>query len=196
MTEIDSNPQVACCVFVNLGCGLTPAHRLPPIFRDPRWQEIRIDIDPDVKPDILASSENLQNIADGSVDAVYSSHSLEHLELHQVPRALTEMHRVLKPDGFALITLPDLQAVGELVANGKLTEVAYQSPVGPITALDMLFGHSASIAAGNQYMAHRCGFDAKFLAESLLNAGFKEVRLQKGACFDLWAYAYKTRNGH
>ena len=43
-----------------------------------------------------------------SVDAVFSSHNIEHLYPHEVPLALKEFMRVLKPDGFVLMTCPDL----------------------------------------------------------------------------------------
>ena len=59
-------------------------------------------------------------LAGQALDAVWSSHNLEHLYAHQVAVALGEFHRVLKPDGFALITLPDLQKVAELVAADSL----------------------------------------------------------------------------
>lgn len=178
--------------FLHVGCGSPNRKRLPAIFRDQPWREIRLDINPAVAPDIVSSSADLSALEDECVHAVWSSHNLEHLEPHDVPHALREMHRVLTPDGFALITLPDIEAVAQLVVEGRLTETAYESPLGPITALDMLFGHRGSLAAGNGYMAHRTGFDAKHLAESLLEAGFAEVRVRKGQCFDLWAYAYKT----
>ena len=55
--------------------------------------------------------------------------------------ALAEFHRVLKLDGFVLLTCPDLQSVCALVANDQLTDTAYQSGMGPITPLDMLYGH-------------------------------------------------------
>ena len=61
----------------------------------------------------------------------------------------------LKPDGFALITSPDLEAVASLILDHGLDHVAYTSPAGPITPLDMLFGHSASIARGSLSMAHK-----------------------------------------
>ncbi|WP_328984435.1 glycosyltransferase [Thiorhodovibrio winogradskyi] len=180
-------------LFLNIGCGRDNPSRLPETFREPEWRQIRLDIDPGVKPDLLCSSTDLGAIADQSVDAIYSSHSLEHLETHQVPQALAEFHRVLKPDGFALITLPNLRAIAALIAAGRLADTAYESPIGPITALDMLFGHSNSIAAGNSYMAHRTGFDAERLGQSLLAAGFAEVRVRQGECFDLWAFAHKKQ---
>jgi hypothetical protein len=89
------------------------------------------------------------------------------------------------------LTLPDLQQVAQLVVDDKLEDLAYQSPSGPVTPLDMLFGHTASLARGNRYMAHRTGFTARTLHQALVEAGFVEVRLRVGGSFDLWATAYK-----
>jgi GT2 family glycosyltransferase/SAM-dependent methyltransferase len=179
-------------VFLNLGSGNGDPSGLPGMFQGGKWQQIRIDIDPDMSPDIVTSNTDLSMIPDGQIDAIWSSHSLEHLEFHDVPSALKEMQRVLKADGFALITLPDLAAVAELVVAGRLTDIIYQSPVGPIRAIDMMFGHGDSLADGKGYMAHRCGFDAQLLGESLLDAGFHEVRVRKGRSWDLWAFALNS----
>jgi hypothetical protein len=96
---------------------------------------------------------------------------------------------VLKPSGFALITLPDLRAVARHIADDLLEEPLYVSPSGPISALDIVFGHQASIAQGNHYMAHRTGFTARTLGQALVNAGFAEVRVHEGTRLDLWAVA-------
>jgi len=127
------------------------------------------------------------------MDAVFSSHNIEHLYPHEVPQALSEFLRVLKPDGFAVITCPDLQSVCKLVAEDKLTEPAYVSPAGPIAPLDILYGHRPPMAQGNLYMAHRCGFTKKVLTATLLEAGFKSVAgMARPNCFDLWALATKS----
>ena len=130
-------------------------------------------------------------VADASVDAIFSSHNIEHLYPHEVGLALAEFKRVLKPDGFAVITCPDLQAVCKLVAEDKLTEPAYVSPAGPITPLDILYGHRPPMARGNLYMAHRCGFTQKVLIGTLQSAGFKTVasKSRPHPAFDLWAVA-------
>lgn len=47
---------------------------------------------------------------DGSVDAVYHSHVLEHLDRDVVPGFLAEVHRVLRPGGIHRIVVPDLEA--------------------------------------------------------------------------------------
>lgn len=46
---------------------------------------------------------------DGSVDAVYHSHLLEHLDREAVPGFLAEVRRVLKPGGIHRIVVPDLE---------------------------------------------------------------------------------------
>jgi hypothetical protein len=89
------------------------------------------------------------------------------------------------------LTLPDLRQVAQLVVDDQLEDQAYHSSSGPITPLDMIYGHAASLARGNRFMAHRTGFTARTLHKALIEAGFIEVRLRPGASFDLWATAYK-----
>ena len=111
------------------------------------WLELRLDIDEAVQPDILGSMTDMRAVKSESVDAVFSSHNIEHLYPHEVPQALAEFLRVLRPEGFAIITCPDLQSVAELIAKDKLAEEAYHSPAGPITPLDILYGHRSAMAA-------------------------------------------------
>jgi predicted SAM-dependent methyltransferase len=176
---------------LNVGCGYPPRQKLHPHFHGPEWREIRLDLDPAVGPDIVCSITDMSPISASSIDAVWSSHNLEHLQRHEVPLALAEFIRVLKPHGLLLLTLPDLQQVAQLVVEDRIEDQAYLSSSGPITALDMIFGHTASLARGNQLMAHRTGFTARMLQKVLVEAGFVQVSLRAGTAFDLWATAYK-----
>jgi len=90
-----------------------------------------------------------------------------------------------------VITCPDLQSVCALVAADKLTDPAYTSPAGPIAPLDILYGHRPSMAQGNLFMAHRCGFTQKVLIGTLQQAGFVQVaaRRREHPFYDLWAVA-------
>jgi len=177
--------------FLHVGCGPKRKDRTTACFAD--WNELRFDIDESVQPDLVGTMTDMSSVSTESVDAVFSSHNIEHLYPHEVPVALSEFLRVLKPDGFAVITCPDLQAVCALVAEDKLTEPAYTSPAGPITPLDILYGHRPPMARGNLYMAHRCGFTQKVLTGTLQASGFKSVAsMKRGApYFDLWAVASK-----
>jgi SAM-dependent methyltransferase len=176
---------------LHVGCGVADPRKLPPEwFPMTAWREVRLDIDPAVRPDIVASITDMAVVPAGSFDAVWSSHNVEHLYPHEVLLALTEFRRVLKPDGFLLLTLPDLQQVAALVAEDRLTDTAYVSPAGPITPFDMLYGFRGALAQGNAFMGHRCGFTARTLEAALIAAGFPLVRVIRDSSFALWATAY------
>jgi SAM-dependent methyltransferase len=177
-------------VVLNVGCGYANRQALHPAYQGAEWRELRLDINPAVNPDVLCSMTDLHPIASESIDAVWSSHNLEHLQRHEVPVALAEFRRVLRPGGEMLLTLPDLQRIAELIASDGLEDEAYSSPAGPITPLDMIYGHTASLARGNEYMAHRTGFTARTLRQLLMEAGFAGVALQREG-FALWARAFK-----
>jgi ubiquinone/menaquinone biosynthesis C-methylase UbiE len=186
--------QTAQQIVLHVGCGPADRNNLHERFRGADWHEFRVDLDPGVKPDLVASITNLRQIADGSADAVWSSHNLEHLSAHEVPLALAEFYRVLNPGGCALITLPDLQQVAEFIVADKLEDVAYESPAGPITPLDCVFGLGTAIATGRPLMAHRTGFTETTLRKHLERAGFREVRISFSP-FALWAEAAKPGIG-
>ncbi|WP_244492350.1 methyltransferase domain-containing protein [Aureimonas sp. AU12] len=184
-----STVEKAC---LHVGCGAPNPKKLPDFFRQSDWREIRFDIDPSVQPDIIGTMTDMSAVESGSMDALYSSHNVEHLYDHEVPLAFAEFLRVLKPGGFAVITCPDLQSIGQLLADGKLEEAAYTAPAGPITPLDILYGYRPSIARGNHFMAHRTGYTGTTLGQRLHRAGFAKVTVSKGEQFDLWARADKA----
>lgn len=181
--------------FLHVGCGAKRKDRTTRGFNTPDWTEIRLDIDASVQPDVIGTMTDMTAVASESVDAIYSSHNIEHLYPHEVPLALAEFIRVLKPDGFFVVTCPDMQSVCALIAEDKLTEPAYTSPAGPIAPLDILYGLRSSMARGNLYMAHRCGFTQKVLTGTLQSSGFKTVAsMARGRApfFDLFALASKS----
>ena len=173
---------------LNAGSGPLRDNSLHPALAAPEWREVRIDIDRRAAPDLVASFMNMRGIvADGQFDAIWSSHSLEHLHDHDVLPALQEFKRVLRPDGFVIITCPNLAAIARLLAARDVDFVAYISPAGPIRILDMIYGHSASIDAGQLYMAHNTGFTPQRLGRLATKAGFAEARVAEGESHDLWA---------
>ena len=179
--------------FLHVGCGSNAKEHTTAAFAGSTWRELRLDIDQTVKPDIVGTMTSMVAVADQSVDAIFSSHNIEHLYPHEIPLAIAEFLRVLKSDGFAVITCPDLQSVAVLVAQDKLTEPAYVSPAGPIAPLDILYGYRPSMAAGNLFMAHRSGFTERVLRNTLLSGGFASVAsTRRPAAFDLWAVAVKS----
>jgi len=180
--------------FLHVGCGPKRKDQTTRAFNVPEWIEQRLDIDASVEPDIIGTMTDMSAVTEATVDAVFSSHNIEHLYPHEVPVALAEFKRVLKPDGLVVITCPDLQSVCALVAEDKLTEPAYTSPAGPIAPLDILYGHRPPMARGNLYMSHRCGFTQKVMTATLQAAGFVTVAAMRRGhpYYDLWALATKS----
>ncbi len=179
--------------FLHVGCGQNSKEQAGQGFQSDQWKEIRFDINPAVKPDILGTMTDMSAVEDSSVDAIFSAHNIEHLYSHEVPLALAEFKRVLRADGFVVITCPDLQSVAQLIVDNKLTEPAYQSPAGPISPLDIVYGLRPAIARGNEYMAHRCGFTQKVLAEVIQASGFSQAIVRQRVHYlDLWALAFKS----
>jgi SAM-dependent methyltransferase len=174
---------------LDVGAGSQSSSKLHQTFQG--WRCVRLDIDERVKPDIVGSIVDMKRkVADRSFEAIWSSHNLEHLYPHDVKPALAEFVRVLKPTGFALITCPDLLQIAELMLRQEVDKPAYTSAAGPISAIDMLYGHTASLARGNLYMAHHTGFTASRIGPLVLEAGFSEAWIASGKAYDLWVVAF------
>jgi len=148
---------------LHAGCGRSP---LPEFLHG--CTETRLDIDPSVAPDVVASMANIGDI--GPFDAIWCSHSLEHLLPIDGAQALREFARVLAPGGYVMIIVPDLEDVR------PTNDVLYESGVGPITGLHLFYGHDG---LENPHMLHRTGFMAVTLKDALEAAGFSKVTTQR-----------------
>ena len=189
MSDTPAPQQKGRRLLVNLGSGAKGSTWLPPVFHD--WRELRVDVDAKAAPDILADITDLSAIASGSVDAVWSAHCFEHLYLHQVGQAVAEAYRILSDDGFLCMIVPDLQMLADYIGNDRLHEVVYQSPAGPVTAHDMIYGFGLALAQGRAAMAHRCGFTPTLLLQQLQAVPFAEFVLRRRRNHELAALACK-----
>jgi len=163
---------------LHVGCSRSP---LPEWFPDGAI-ETRLDVDPDVQPDIVASMTDLGEI--GQYESVFASHCLEHLAPHEVPIALSEMRRVLVDGGSAILYVPDLEGLT------PTQEVLYEVTLGPITAHDLFYGHADSVKK-NPYMAHKCGFTAETLDRALKDAGFSRTKTIRHSHWNLMGVGIK-----
>lgn len=170
---------------LHVGCG--GGETLHEVFAG--WEEIRLDVDAGVKPDFVCSMTQMRPVASSDYDAIFSRHNLEHLEHHEVGLALREFRRVLKPGGFALIIVPDLELVAEYILAGKLEEAVSKSNAGPVAPIDMLYGFRPALKEGHYFMAHRMGFTQATLGEHIQAAGFYSGVVRSRGSKDLWAEA-------
>lgn len=145
------------------------------------------------QPDLVASVTDMAAIPSGYVDALWTTHCVEHLYAHEIGQAFAEFYRILADDGFACVIVPDLQAIGELLATDRLHEVIYESPAGPVTPHDMIYGFGPAIGRGQTTMAHRCGFTPSLMLQRLNEVPFEELVVRRRPSLELAAVALKRR---
>ncbi len=178
---------------LTIGSGHARPVRPHALFSGPDWEALHLDLTPDSRPDLISPLTDMGIVGAGEVDAVYSQHNLEHLYPHEVPRALAEFRRVLKDTGLAVISLPDVEAAARAIAEGGALRTLYDSPMGPVTPMDLLYGHHRSLATGDPVALHKCGFTREILHQALSRAGFAQVEVRAEAqSYSLWAVAHVT----
>ena len=162
---------------LHVGCGSDPL---------PEWlsvyNETRLDINEAVSPNIVASMFNMGDI--GKYDVVLCQHALEHVYEHEVGLALREFLRVLNDGGHALIFVPDLEGVM------PTSDILLESPAGPITGRDMIYGYGKAIA-GNPHMAHKTGFIKSTMEEVMSEAGFSKFKAERLGNYNLMGVGVK-----
>jgi SAM-dependent methyltransferase len=187
--------QMTTMTLLNVGAGHPRSGaRIPAAFQTQEWKELRLDIDPANEPDVIGTLLDMSAVGDESVDAIYSSHTVEHLYPNEIPQAMKEFLRVLKPEGYAVIACPDLQAAAQMIAEDRLMDTAYTSPAGPVTPFDIVYSHRQFTGRDKPYMAHHCGFTLSVLIGTLQSNGFASVAgKRRPQAFDLWVVATKEQ---
>jgi predicted SAM-dependent methyltransferase len=92
---------------LHVGCGHQKIDKTTQGFNHGSWKELRLDIDESVLPDVIGTITDMKLVLNESVDPIFSSHNIDHLYPHEVPQALLEFKRVIKPGGFVVLTCPD-----------------------------------------------------------------------------------------
>jgi predicted SAM-dependent methyltransferase len=114
---------------------------------------------------------------DGSVDALYASHMLEHLDRAEARCFLAECRRVLRPGGILRLAVPDLRhAAWQYLrlsdGDGFLRHLQFDldKPRGPVERLHRL------LTGGR---GHHWMYDRESLVALVEGAGFAEVELME-----------------
>jgi predicted SAM-dependent methyltransferase len=178
---------------VNVGCGLSPT---PGWLNFDNSFSVRVARLPVISPALRAIGLLTANSAElaemgrsgsvrfanaarripcaaGSVDVVYSSHMIEHLDRAEARGFLAEVRRVLRPGGVVRIAAPDLtRLVSDYVASGDADKFIAGSHLG----LDRPAGVRAWVkwtVVGPRH--HLWMYDAQSLTRLLREAGFAEA---------------------
>jgi predicted O-linked N-acetylglucosamine transferase (SPINDLY family)/predicted SAM-dependent methyltransferase len=149
--------------------------------RRPGWKIVNIQPGPEV--DYVTDCTNLQLFTEGSAEEIYASHVLEHLGYQEdLPRALAEIHRVLKPGGAVKISVPDFEVICRLFLDPACTEQER------LLLMRMAFGGQL-----DAHDFHYVGLTQEILGRYLSRAGF--ARMEKISEFHLFDDTSSLRFG-
>lgn len=145
---------------LHLGCAYTI---LPGWVNVDLWGRVPADVALDVKKPLP--------IADGSVNAIFTEHMIEHLTYVEAFAVARECARVLKPGGLLRVVVPDFSKyVASYAGNSDLGETMTPGRLTRLVAL-------ASSVYGS---SHRSIWDEETLVELLNRAGLEAEQREFG----------------
>jgi predicted SAM-dependent methyltransferase len=130
----------------------------------PDWKIFDVYKRPEV--DYVGNASDLSQFEDESIEAIYTSHVLEHFYYalnYELAFTLAEWYRVLKQGGQLMISVPDLRTLCWLYSRPDL-DVHTRFRI-----MAMIFGGQT-----NEYDVHKVGFDFDILCIYLADAGFSD----------------------
>ncbi|HEX8523898.1 MAG TPA: methyltransferase domain-containing protein [Tepidisphaeraceae bacterium] len=127
------------------------------------WKILNIQQLPGVE--FVGSCTDLSQFAANSVDEVYASHVYEHLGyLYELPQALREVNRVLKPGGIFYVGVPDLEKLCTMFVRPEATID------DRFNIMRMMFGGQM-----DAYDYHKAGLTLEFMQHLLKRSNFSSV---------------------
>lgn len=112
---------------------------------------------------------------DGTVDAIYSSHTLEHLTRSEGRHFLRECHRVLKESGVIRIVVPDLAHFVATYTSGKRRADDFVEDLGVLRTREQ--GVRRFLAPLIEF-PHRCMYDTPSLLSIFESLGFDALEME------------------
>lgn len=137
-------------VGINCGSGQRPFTSTPEV----RW--INVDSQEKWSPDIVCDALTIP-LSDESADYFVLHHVLEHFGCDGGDGIIKEAHRLLKPKGSLLVSVPDIRALAQKYVLGDIDEFIFKVN---------LYG----AYMGDEADRHKWGYTGESLQTTLLNA--------------------------
>ncbi len=126
--------------------------------------------------DILwADATNRIPLPDSSVEVLYASHVVEHLDRSEIRRFLEEAHRVLAPSGIIRIAVPDLRKLVDQYVTSGDADAFVESTLLTVEQPKTVLGRVKHLIVGNRH--HLWMYDGKSMCQVLLAHGFSSPRI-------------------
>ena len=130
------------------------------------WSILNIQKNDNV--DFVGDISDLSQFDDESIDEIYASHVVEHVNQKNIPKTLKGIHRVLKDDGKFYISVPDMDILCRIFLDPKAP------PKVKFHVMRMMFGGQT-----DEFDFHYFGWNMLFLKDFLTGAGFKKMEKVK-----------------
>ena len=118
--------------------------------------------------DFIGDISDLSQFEDNSIDEIYASHVVEHINQKNIKKTLSGIHRVLTTNGKFYISVPDMDVLCRIfISKEAPTKVKFH-------VMRMMFGGQI-----DEFDFHYFGWNLEFLKDYLSSAGFKKIEKVK-----------------
>jgi|TARA_B100001094_G_C17867985_1_gene640673 predicted SAM-dependent methyltransferase len=123
--------------------------------------------------DFLGDISDLSQFQENSIQEIYASHVVEHIDQKDIKKTLKGIYRILKDDGKFYVSVPDLDILCRIfIEKDAPIKVKYH-------VMRMMFGGQT-----DKFDYHYFGWNFEFMNNYLLEAGFK--RIERVKTFDIF----------
>ena len=126
------------------------------------WKNLNVQKKPDV--DIVGNIEDLSQFEDESIEEIYASHIIEHVDQKKIQNTFKGIFRILKKEGKFYVSVPDMDVLCHFF-------------VSPLADKKIKF-HTMRMIFGGQvdnYDYHYFGWNYAFMNDYLRDVGFLKI---------------------
>ena len=138
----------------------------------PSWEFAKVAAEKDIR---FANATRRIPCADNSVEVVYSSHMIEHLDRREAQEFLLEVKRILQPGGILRLAAPDIsRLVNGYLATGDADKFVTSTNMSLAKSADTLSRVRLALIGPRH---HLWMYDGRSLDKLLRDAGFTAVSI-------------------